>query len=65
MLKLTSASRAVARMDWPSQSMFRMRERVFWGNLFMPIIYELICLASRVLVHLFCRLVLFFQLPYN
>ena len=55
-LKLTSASRAVARMDWPSQSMFRIKDRVFRGSLFMSLIYELRCLASGVLF-------LFAQMP--
>lgn len=45
----TPVIREIARMDVPSQSMARIWARSLAGNLFMPVICELICLASRVI----------------
>ena len=47
----TSATREIDRMDDPSQSMERIWTRFARGSLFMPLIYELLCLASSIKVH--------------
>ena len=44
----TSATREIDRMEEPSTSMERIWTRLFRGSLFMPSIYELLCLASRM-----------------
>lgn len=46
----TSATREIDRIDDPSQSMVRIWTRVFRGSLFMPLLSELLCLASSIFV---------------
>lgn len=45
---LASHTREIERMDDPSQSIERIWTRLDVGSLFMPIIYELICVASSL-----------------
>ena len=44
----TSVTRLIARIDDPSQSIDRIWTRFSGGSLFIPIKYELLCLASSI-----------------
>lgn len=48
MLIDTSATRLMDRMDDPSHSIERMSTRLLRGNLFIPLLPELLCLVSRI-----------------
>src|SRR5262249_44727703 len=45
-LMLTSTTREIDRMETPSQSIERIWTRFARGSLFMPLLYEPLCLAS-------------------
>jgi hypothetical protein len=64
----TPTTREIDRMEEPSTSIERIWTRFSWGSLFMPSIYELLCLASSILFHLlhserFCDIFPFNESP--